>query len=690
MGKSLQYHLGCDGAAICRAGATRIIHATNVITVFPLSLTPSPKLLAYVVCFVGLEAFSSIHPLNTPGITPWYPPAGLTLALLLTCGVRTLPIVPIAVVLAEICVRGIPELWLPVVLKAMVLTAAYGGAALVLRHRLAIDPHLGRFSDFLRFIAVTVLATLMVAVTGAFTFLDGPSEGALRLITSIILPTWVSHFIGVLTLAPALLIYSSGIDRASRHRLTRGSAAGIVEVVAQVTCILLTVRFVFGFEGADEFKFFYPLFLPTIWVAWRHGLEGAAAGILLTEIALILTVQGEGQPAATVNEFQMLMSTLSLTGLFLGAVVSQTGDVNRALQESKARLTAILNTAPDAVLTVDIDGRIESGNAAVGGMFGYAGDVVQRLPVNALLPNIDLHERGGGHEMMGVRADGSQFPADVAVGETAVGDRPIYIAIARDVSRRARAEAWVRRHRSELAHADRVSMIGAMTSAIAHEVSQPLAAIATYTRACRLQLDAPKVDMAKLSATLDKLAIQEARAREVLVRLREFLRRGDMHAVPCVVSDITGVVEALSRADVAAHGIRLEIALPPDLPDVMADRVHIEQVLLNLVRNAVDANSEMDGAAAALTEPLIRISARCAPDERVEFTVTDSGPGISPAIVGQLFQAFTTTKGQGMGLGLSICRTIVEAHGGRLRYEPGQGPGATFVFDLPEAESVHV
>ncbi|CAK0779327.1 two-component system, LuxR family, sensor kinase FixL [Azospirillaceae bacterium] len=637
--------------------------------------------LMFLVGFVGLDSLCAVHPTTITGVPPWHPPAGLTLAFLLRYGLRHVPTVAVAVVLSIAVQQGGEIVWSAALKEVLVMTFAYGATTAILRAYLPIDPGLPRFSDFLRFLLAGVVATLVVAMASV-----APQQWAGEPITSLlfrttILPTWVGHFIGILTLAPALLIYTDARTHRRWQDRPLPSVAEGLEIAAQVLCILATVHFVFGFEGADEFKFFYPLFLPIIWIAVRHGLEGATAAILLTEIALIISVQSQGHEAATVSEFQMLMVALGLAGLFLGAVVSESRRVNRALQESQARLTAILDTAPDGIITIGENGDIESANPAVSRMFGRKEMELCALPITALTPDLDLHERGGGHEMTGVRGDGSQFPAEVAVGETTIGHRRLFIAIIRDVTRRAHAEAWVRRHQTELAHAYRVSMVGAMASAIAHEESQPLAAIAAYARACRLLLDAPEIDLKKIRVTLDKLAAQAARAGEILTRLREFLRRGEMHATPTGVQDITSEVAALARTDVAAHGIKLELDVQPLLPAVLADRVHIEQVLLNLVRNAVDAISESGGE----FDRRIWIHARRR-DASVEFLVGDTGPGIDPAIAGQLFRPFTTTKGQGMGLGLSICRTIVEAHGGQLHYAPGQAPGAAFVFDLPLAD----
>ncbi|MEI7607021.1 MAG: MASE1 domain-containing protein [Rhodospirillaceae bacterium] len=645
--------------------------------------------MLYIVGYVVLNRISFLHPFSEVGITPWDPPQGLTLAMLLRLGLRYAPVVPVAMFIAEILVRHVAAPWLPVLptLTSVLITAGgYIGAAAVLLHFLRLDPDLRRQNDVVRLLIVSLIAAFLVAcgTVGNFVgfhMIERPDfwPATLR--------SWLGDYVGILTLTPAILVFTGRElegrlgEKGLPERLLRA------EVLAQAAAIVGTVWFVFGWELSDELKLFYLLFLPAIWVAVRHGVAGAAASVLLTEVALKIAFQIRGFGAPTVIDFQMLMVALGLTSLLVGAIVSERRLVNQALKESETRVKAILNTAPDAILTLDDHGCIEGGNPAAERMFGWPAEELVGMPVLLLLPALVLERDRVLSEYQGKRCDGSAFPAEVAVGHAAAGNRLLTIALVRDVSRRVAAEAQVRQHQVELAHVDRVSIVGEMASAILHEESQPLAAIAAYTRACRMLLQAPEVDMKMVAQSLDKLAAQTLRAGDILNRMRDFLHRGEIEPEPTPVLDIVNEVAEFAKTDLTEHDVRLKLDVEPGVPAVMVDRIHIQQVILNLIRNAVEALSE---AGAEVRE--IRLAVRHK-GGRVVFEVRDTGPGIDPEIAERLFTPFTSSKDRGMGLGLSISRTIVAAHNGQLRYVPvpkagpNEKPGATFTFDLPVATS---
>ncbi|MEI8397165.1 MAG: ATP-binding protein [Rhodospirillaceae bacterium] len=637
--------------------------------------------LLYVIAYVVLDRISFLHPFSEVGITPWDPPQGLTLAILLRLGLRYAPVVPIAMFTGELLVRHLASPWLPVLptLTASLITAAgYVGAAFVLLYLLRIDPGLRRLNDFVGFLIVGLIAALVVAcgVVGnfhAFGMISAPD------FWPAVLRSWLGDFVGILTLAPAMLVFTCGFPGIRRGEPWQKSILNALEIVAQVLAIAGTVWLVFGLDFVDELKLFYLLFLPVIWVAVRHGLPGAAASVLLTQVGLKVAFQARGFGAVEVVDFQMLMVALGLTGLLVGAIVSERRLASQALSESEARLKAILHTAPDAIFTLVGDGCIESANPAVEQMFGWPAKTLVGGAFTLLLPDLDPGLPGAPRETLGQRRDGTRFPAEVAVGSAATATGQRYIVVVRDVSRRVEAESLVRQHQVQLAHVDRLSIVGEMATTIVHEESQPLAAIAAYTRACRMLLQQPEIDLVKVRLSLDKLAAQTVRAGDVLSRMRGFLHRGEIEAVPESVMEIVHEVAEFAKTDVSEHGIRLQLDVEPGVPLVAVDRIHIQQVILNLVRNAVDAISE---AGSDIRE--IRITAR-RKGMRVVFDVHDTGPGIDPEIAERLFSPFTTTKDRGMGLGLSISRTIVAAHGGQLRWIPEETPGTTFRFDLPVA-----
>lgn len=258
--------------------------------------------------------------------------------------------------------------------------------------------------------------------------------------------------------------------------------------------------------------------------------------------------------------------------------------------------------------------------------------------------------------------------------------------LAQESARRESAEAALlasedraRRRLDELAHLARVSTIGEMVAGVAHELNQPLSAIANYARACRHQVDLLSgEDRCRLLDRLEQIAAQADRAGQIIGRLRAFVRRTEPQRSTVGVNDLVRDAVALLEAEARSSGVRLELSLGRALPEVAVDRVQIEQVMVNLIGNAVEAARDVPDGRRAVT---ICTSLGC--DGLLEVAVEDTGKGIQPQQIGRLFEPFYTTKPNGMGLGLSISRSIIEAHGGRLEAAPGTHRGATFRFTLP-------
>ncbi|WP_295449060.1 ATP-binding protein [uncultured Thiodictyon sp.] len=255
------------------------------------------------------------------------------------------------------------------------------------------------------------------------------------------------------------------------------------------------------------------------------------------------------------------------------------------------------------------------------------------------------------------------------------------LAAAQLASRLQDSEMVLQQLRSQLAHASRVSLMGQLASALAHELNQPLGAILRNAEAAELFLAQDPPDLDELRAILLDIRQDDRRASDVIERLRTLLKRRSLAPCALSVGDLLTTVAALTRGDAAARQTRLEIAAAPGLPLVMGDAVHLQQVLLNLVLNAMDAVGHLPAE-----RRQVRVGAQ-RPDERaVEVSVSDGGHGIAPDQLGQLFEPFFTTKPHGMGIGLAISRTIIEAHGGRIWAENNGSDGATFRFTLPLVE----
>lgn len=363
------------------------------------------------------------------------------------------------------------------------------------------------------------------------------------------------------------------------------------------------------------------------------------------------------------------------------------------LRAREAHLQSILDTVPDAMVVIDERGAIQSFSAAAERLFGYAaGDVIGKN-VKMLMPTpyreghdgylaryMQTGERriiGIGRVVVAERKDGSTFPIELSVGEMKSGNRRFFTGFIRDLSERQQTEARLQELQSELVHISRLTAMGEMASSLAHELNQPLSAIANYLKGSRRLLEASTDERsATVRDAMDKAGDQALRAGDIIRRLREFVTRGESERRVESLSRLTEEASALALVGAKELGVRVRLQLDPAADLVLADRVQIQQVLLNLMRNAVEA---MEGSGRR------ELMVRSAPfaQNTIVIDVSDTGPGISEEIAARLFQPFVTTKQQGMGVGLSISRTIVEAHGGKIWVEPKPGGGTIFRLTLP-------
>lgn len=370
----------------------------------------------------------------------------------------------------------------------------------------------------------------------------------------------------------------------------------------------------------------------------------------------------------------------------------------RAVERRERHLQSILDTVPDAMIVIDDQGQIIFFSAAAQKTFGYSEEELVGRNVSLLMPTpdadrhdsyiqryLDTGERrilGIGRVVTGLRKDGSTFPMELSVGEALTVDQRLFTGFVRDLTDKYRTEAQVQELQAELIQVSRLSAMGTMASTLAHELNQPLTAIANYAEAATPIIDSGDAeDKGILRELFGEIAAQSLRAGGIVRRLREFIARGEVEKR---LEDLAALVQdAASLGLVGANekGISARFSLDPAAKTVLVDRVQIQQVLINLIRNAVEA---MDGSD---IRNLV-ISSRALNAETVAVSVADTGPGISPDVAGQLFKAFVSTKSSGMGLGLSICQTIIEAHGGRIRALPSEGRGTEFQFTLPLANGI--
>jgi two-component system sensor kinase FixL len=360
---------------------------------------------------------------------------------------------------------------------------------------------------------------------------------------------------------------------------------------------------------------------------------------------------------------------------------------------------ALIRTAADGIMVIDEAGRVQVYNQACTRLFQYSEDEVLGQNVKMLMPApyrenhdhyIEHYRQTGearilgiGREVAGQRKDGSTFPMYLSVGEGLLYDKRVFVGIVHDLSslyrERESYEARLLSLREELVHVARVSELGQVSAGIAHELNQPLAAMLNYSNAAkRLAASGAPDALEKVQATVTKIAEQASRAGQIVRRMRDFLenRAGERNVESILTIAEDAMALGLIGADAAA--VEVHFLAEPDLPSVIADRVQIQQVLVNLLRNAVEAMATTEQRELTLT-----ISRR---GTMVLIAVADTGTGIAPEIAAKLFTPFVTTKPHGMGIGLAISRSIVEVHGGEMIVLDNPGGGTRFEFTLPAAD----
>lgn len=597
-------------------------------------------------------------------------------------------------------------------------------AALV---RYALDPWLGGQEPFLFF---------TLAILGA-SYVSGSLAATIAIVPALGFGLWFAHPQGKLTTdlleASAFLLIALGIILLSRglHQtrvrmaLTEGRAArkaAETAIIAQELNLLI--------DGAQG----YAIYLldaegkVSIWNHGAHRLIGWPSDEVMGQDAAIFypaDAIAAGKPAADlahaaregrfVTEEWLIhkngaefLAEVSITALHnpddsLRGFATVVSDITRrraaedALRSQESHLRSILSTVPDAMIVIDDQGMILSFSAAAERLFGYAEAELRGANVNILMPSPDRERHdnyirryletgekriiGIGRVVFAQRKDGSTFPMELSIGEATGEVHPLFTGFIRDLTERHKTEERLEYLQSELIHVSRVSAMGTMASTLAHELNQPLTAVANYVEAIRDMLAKPEPDdLPMIREALDDTAKEALRAGHIVRRLRDFVARGEVEKtienLPILINEaaVLGLIGAREKA------VEPRFDLDPYASPVLVDKVQIQQVLINLIRNAVEAMA--DGPVRQLT-----VSSRPDAPGFVRVVVADTGPGISPDVAAQLFTAFVSTKAEGMGLGLSICRTIVEANGGRIWAQPGEAGGTEFHFTLVSAKA---
>jgi two-component system sensor kinase FixL len=436
-----------------------------------------------------------------------------------------------------------------------------------------------------------------------------------------------------------------------------------------------------------------PVLVAAVAGGWGPGIFATLASLVfhLYTTGEFVNLKSPGSPFFAAE----LARAVTFTALGIGlSWFGQRLHLTRVQSAAReAHLESILATVPDAMIVIDERGAIQSFSAAAERLFGYRADEILGKNIRMMMPSPYREDHDGylarylrtgekriigiGRVVVGEREDGSTFPMELAVGEMRSNNSRFFTGFIRDLSERQKTEARLQELQSELVHISRLTAMGEMASALAHELNQPLSAIANYMKGSRRLLEGRTDEQTGMVRdAMEKAAEQSLRAGQIIRRLRDFVARGESDRRVESVSKLIEEASALALVGAKDQGVRVVFRLDPALDLVLADKVQIQQVILNLMRNAVEAMELSDRRE-------LTLSATADEPGMVAIGIADTGSGIEADVASQLFQPFITTKRHGMGVGLSISRTIVEGHGGRIWADANPGGGTVFRFTIP-------
>jgi two-component system sensor kinase FixL len=445
------------------------------------------------------------------------------------------------------------------------------------------------------------------------------------------------------------------------------------------------------------------IFTPAVLCA--AGLGGLGPGLLATALSLVLGLLLLSGGALS-NQDILVASIFAIVGAgisWFGEELRRTRIRDREhaadLSAREAHLRSILDTVPDATVVIDAGGIVQSFSAAAERLFGHKASAVVGKNVSMLMPSPyrEEHDRyisrylatgekriiGIDRVVTGQRKDGSTFPMKLEVGEMGSGSGRYFTGFIRDLTERQETEHQLKELETELARLSRLTAMGEMASTLAHEINQPLSAISNYLQGCgRLLESVDHPNVPKIRDALAETTKQTLRAGHIIRQLREFVARGETEKRPENISKLVEEASALALVGAPEEGVKPRFSFENLTNSVLVEKVQIQQVLLNLMRNAIEAMHD------SARKELLVVTKEVDGD-MIEVSVADTGPGLSDEIADRLFQPFVTTKPSGMGVGLSISKRIIEAHGGEMWAEPNPGGGTVFRFTLQQAEADH-
>lgn len=644
--------------------------------------------LGVALAFWAAALIGDLFVLPRANVALVWPAAGLALAVAFRLGPKYLLGIGLGAVSVHFTKTG--DLVPALAATAGTLMGAWLGMVVL---RLAgVRLGLRRLRDVLcLFTAVVLAGTITSAMGASVVFLAGMTEwrgwGSLWWIC------WVADTVGALLLAPVLLTPMSGV----MSRPAFWERLGLAVAVALVSWLVYADV---ALEGTMARPLSYAVFPLLIWAGVRCGVREVAQLLLLhAAIALLFTAAGRG-PFATGMLSESLLSLhthlamLAFSMLVLAAAMAERRQAEGALREREAQYRLLVENQSDLVMKLDREGRIVFASPSLCRLLQLPPQRLLDQPARKLLQEHGARAAAGAWNQVLKppyefhleetidTAEGRRWIAWVAKGVLEHGRVCAVVAVGRDVTARRQAEQRAHQHLQELAHVGRLGAMGELASGLAHELNQPLCAITSYSQAS-LRLLGADADP-ELRNAMERIAANAQRAGGIIKQMRAFVRKDEQLQQPENINHLVEEVISLTRTDARHHGVQLDLQLAPGLPAVDVAAIQIQQVLVNLVRNAVEAMEE-----ARSTRRLLSISTRRGADGMVEVCVADTGPGLPAGLVDQVFHPFVTTKVGGMGLGLSISRSIIEAHGGKLlaRERSGSGGGSEFRFSLPPSRT---